>query len=66
MIIVYHYAHIKGPQKHEDGIYVLPIKDDDFGETLNRIENAGYPFPTSDIVFIEGDTEINRWNPFED
>jgi hypothetical protein len=56
MIAVYHY-------QETDLIYVINVESDehhDFLEILDK--HPEYPFPSGEIVFIENDTVVSRWD----
>ena len=54
-----------GLHDHHIGIHILPVKNDSFNDFLKLIESAPAPFPSDEVVFIENDIEVNRWNPYE-
>lgn len=66
MIAVYFYQHLRGPKIWKEGQYIVPVKSDDFLDFLDIVAvNKKYPFPSSDVVFIENDIEVNRFDPYE-
>jgi hypothetical protein len=56
MVAVYH-------NQETDLIYVINVDSDehhDFLEILDKYPD--YPFPSSEIVFIENDLVVSRWD----
>lgn len=55
MIAVYEFART---------LYVLDVESDEFSDFFNLLESKKeYPFPDSEILFIEDDKVINRFDP---
>lgn len=42
-------------------MYVLEISSDEHMDFLAQVDKAGYPYPTSDILFMEGEKIIDQW-----
>jgi len=46
-------------------MYYINIEDDDFSEAINAIEKSGYPFPDTEMLFIDNDEVINTYDIHE-
>ena len=63
MIAVYYCYGIR-QNKGKEGMIIVPVVDDDFGAFLEVVmESEQFPFPDSEVVFIEGSEVVNRWDP---
>lgn len=59
MVAVYYYE-----EANPFRMYVLDVENADHEKFLKLlVEKEEYPFPTADVVFIEGDKVIDQWSP---
>lgn len=58
MIAVYYASSIPF------SMFTINVEDDDIGKFLDVLAKSEFPFPESDVIFIENDKVVNQWDPF--
>lgn len=43
-------------------MYVVEVEDDNFDSFLERLGTDEYPYPYSEVLFLEGDKVINKFS----
>ena len=46
-------------------MFVMEVKDDCFQDFLDELDKQSYPYPESDVLFIENDRVVNTWKEKE-